>query len=238
MSEFVRSEMLLGSEALKKLKSSSVAVFGIGGVGSYVCEALARCAVGNLTLIDSDTVSISNINRQIIALHSTVGMQKTEVMANRIKDINPNISVTAINMFYTPQNSEDIDISKFDYVVDAIDTVTSKINIIKRCYENDINIISSMGTGNKLDPSLFTISDISKTHTCPLARIMRKELKEFGIHNVKVLWSPEKVISPAPLADECQKRQTPGSVSFVPSVAGLMIASEVIKDLISDERNK
>ena len=238
MSEFVRSEMLLGSEALKKLKSSSVVVFGIGGVGSYVCEALARCAVGNLTLIDSDTVSISNINRQIIALHSTVGMQKTDVMSNRIKDINPNINVTAINMFYTPQNSEDIDISKFDYVVDAIDTVTSKINIIKRCYENGINIISSMGTGNKLDPSLFTISDISKTHTCPLARVMRKELKELGIHNVKVLWSPEKVISPAPLADEYQKRQTPGSVSFVPSVAGLMIAGEVIKDLISYERKK
>ena len=236
MSEFIRSEMLLGSNALKKLNSSSVAVFGIGGVGSYVCEALARCGVGNLTLIDSDTVSASNINRQIIALHSTVGRNKTDVMLERIKDINPNASVTAINMFYTPQNSEEINISKFDYVVDAIDTVTSKIDIIKRCYENGVNIISSMGTGNKLDPSLFNISDISKTHTCPLARVMRKELKELGIHKLKVLWSPEKVISPAPLTDDCQKRQTPGSVSFVPSVAGLMIAGEVIMDLIRNER--
>ncbi len=236
MSEFIRSEMLLGNEALEKLYSSSVAVFGIGGVGSYVCEALARCGVGNLTLIDSDTVSISNINRQIIALHSTVGKQKTQVMSERIKDINPNASVTKINMFYTPENGHEIDISKFDYVVDAIDTVTSKIDIIKRCHENGINIISSMGTGNKLDPSAFTISNISKTNTCPLARVMRKELKELGIHNVKVLWSPEKAISPAPLKDDCQKRQTPGSVSFVPSVAGLMIAGQVIKDLISDER--
>lgn len=236
MSEFTRSEMLLGSEALEKLKASSVAVFGVGGVGSYVCEALARCAVGTLTLIDSDIVSISNINRQIIALHSTIGKQKTEVMADRIRDINPNVSVNTINMFYTPENSNAIDISKFDYVVDAIDTVTSKINIIKRCYESGTNIISSMGTGNKLDPSLFTISDISKTHTCPLARVMRKELKELGIHNINVLWSPEKAISPAHLTDDCQKRQTPGSVSFVPSVAGLMIAGKVIKDLIFDER--
>lgn len=233
MPEFIRSEMLIGKEALNKLKSSSVAIFGIGGVGSYVCEALARCAVGNLTLIDNDTVALSNINRQLIALHSTVGEQKTEVMARRIKDINPNASVTTINMFYTPQNGEQIDIRKFDYVVDAIDTVTSKLDIIERCTKNNIKIISSMGTGNKLNPSLFSISDISKTHTCPLARVMRKELKERGIHNLKVLWSPEKAISPTLLDDDSKKRQTPASISFVPSVAGLLIAGEVIKDLIS-----
>lgn len=233
MPQFIRSEMLIGENALKKLKSSSVAVFGIGGVGSYVCEALARCAIGNLTLIDNDTVALSNINRQLIALHSTVGRQKTEVMAERIKDINPDVNVTPINMFYTPENSSFIDLSKFDYVVDAIDTVTAKLDIIQKCKNNGVNIISSMGTGNKLNPSLFSITDISKTHTCPLARVMRKELKERGVHNLKVLWSPEKVISPARFAEDSPKRQTPGSISFVPSVAGLLIAGEVIKDLIN-----
>lgn len=233
MPEFIRSEMLIGENALEKLKSSSVAVFGIGGVGSYVCEALARCAVGNLTLIDNDTVALSNINRQLIALHSTVGRQKTEVMAERIKDINPNVNVTPINMFYTPQNCDFIDLSKFDYVVDAIDTVTAKLDIIQKCKHHGVNIISSMGTGNKLNPSLFSITDISKTHTCPLARVMRKELKERGVHNLKVLWSPEKAITPARLGDNSLKRQTPGSISFVPSVAGLLIAGEVIKDLIN-----
>lgn len=228
MSEFTRSEMLLGSGSLEKIKSASVAVFGLGGVGSYVCEALARCAVGNLTLIDNDTVNLSNINRQLVALHSTLGMKKTEVMANRIKDINPNASVTPLDMFYLPENSEQIDFSQFDYVVDAIDTVTAKIDIISKCKESGVDIISSMGTGNKLDPSLFQITDISKTNTCPLARVMRKELKDRGISNVKVLWSSEKAITPIKMDDKI----TPGSVSFVPSVAGLMIAGEVIKDLI------
>lgn len=228
MSEFTRSEMLLGSGSLEKIKSASVAVFGLGGVGSYVCEALARCAVGNLTLIDNDTVNLSNINRQLVALHSTLGMKKTEVMANRIKDINPNASVTPLDMFYLPENSEQIDFSQFDYVVDAIDTVTAKIDIISKCKESGVDIISSMGTGNKLDPSLFQITDISKTNTCPLARVMRKELKDRGISNVKVLWSSEKAITPIKKDDKI----TPGSVSFVPSVAGLMIAGEVIKDLI------
>ncbi len=233
MSEFIRSEMLIGKDAINKLKSSSVAVFGIGGVGSYVCEALARCSVGNLTLIDNDSVALSNINRQLIALNSTVGRFKTEVMRDRIKDINPNASVTAINMFYTPENGDSIDIEKFDYVVDAIDTVTSKLYIIERCKKSGVNVISSMGTGNKLNPSLFSISDISKTHTCPLARVMRKELKERGIHTLKVLWSPEKTITPIFESNDSNKRHTPGSVSFVPSVAGLMIAGEVIKDLIN-----
>ena len=233
MQEFIRSEMLIGTEALGKLKSSSVAVFGIGGVGSYVCEALARCSIGSLTLIDNDTVSLSNINRQLVALHSTVGKQKTEVMAERIRDINPDANVTSINMFYTPENGSSIDLTKFDYVIDAIDTVTAKLDIIKRCKQNGIKIISSMGTGNKLNPSLFSITDISKTHTCPLARVMRKELKERGVHNLKVLWSPEKAILPTHLEDDSKDRHTPGSVSFVPSVAGLLIAGEVIKDLIN-----
>lgn len=230
MSEFERCEMLLGKDALNKLNSSSVAVFGVGGVGSYVCEALARCSVGNLTLIDNDTVSISNINRQLIALNSTIGKLKTEVMGERIKDINPNAKITLHNMFFSSENSDEIDFSQFDYVVDAIDSVSSKLHLIELCKKNDINIISSMGTGNKLNPSLFTISDISKTHTCPLARVMRKELKEREIYSLKVLWSPEKPLTP--LFSENNKH-TPGSVSFVPSVAGLMIAGEVIKDIIN-----
>ncbi len=233
MSEFERSEMLLGTNALNKLKSSSVAVFGIGGVGSYVCEALARCSIGNMTLIDNDKVSKSNINRQLIALNSTIDKYKTEVMSQRIKDINPSANVNILNMFYTVENAYQIDLSQFDYVIDAIDTVSSKIHLIELCKKNDIRIISSMGTGNKLNPSLFTISDISKTHTCPLARVMRKELKDRGINSLKVLWSPEKPVTPLFSDDNSNKRQTPGSVSFVPSVAGLMIAGEVIKDIIN-----
>lgn len=234
MSEFERSEMLLGKNALEKLKLSSVAIFGIGGVGSYVCEALSRCSVGNMTLIDNDKISQSNINRQLIALNSTIGKYKTEVMEKRIKDINPNANVNILNMFYTPENAHTIDLSQFDYVVDAIDTVSSKLHLIELCKKNDVKIISSMGTGNKLNPSLFTISDISKTHTCPLARVMRKELKERGISSLKVLWSSEKPITPLFSEDNTHKRQTPGSVSFVPSVAGLMIAGEVIKDIIKN----
>ncbi len=230
MSEFERFEMLLGKDALDKLSSSSVAVFGIGGVGSYVCEALARCSIGNLTLIDNDTVSISNLNRQLIALNSTIGKLKTEVMGERIKDINPNAKITLHNMFFSSENSDKIDFSQFDYIVDAIDTVSSKLHLIEICNNSNINIISSMGTGNKLDPSLFTISDISKTHTCPLARVMRKELKERGINSLKVLWSPEKPITPL---FSKNNKHTPGSVSFVPSVAGLMIAGEVIRDIIN-----
>lgn len=233
MPEFERFEMLLGKSSIEKLKTASVAVFGIGGVGSYVCEALARCAVGNITLIDNDTVSESNINRQLIALHSTIGKYKVDVMKERILDINPNTTVKSINMFYASDNSNQINIAEFDYVVDAIDTVSSKLHLIGECKRNNIDIISCMGTGNKLNPSLFSISDISKTHTCPLARIMRKELKERGINSLKVLWSPEKPIAPLFSDDTSPKRQTPGSVSFVPSVAGLMIAGEIIIDIIN-----
>lgn len=233
MSEFIRTQMLLGDDALKKLENSTVAVFGIGGVGSYLCEALARSGVGRLVLVDGDTVAKSNINRQIIALHSTVGMPKAEVMKSRIADINPNAQVVCKNIFYTPENGDVIDFSGLSYVVDAIDTVTSKLYIIEKAKRIQIPVISSMGTGNKLDASRFKISDISKTEVCPLARVMRRELKNKGITSLKVLWSDEKPITPKPLEeDRGQRRQTPGSVSFVPSVAGLLIAGEVIRDLI------
>lgn len=233
MSEFIRSQMLLGEDSIKILGKKRVAVFGIGGVGTYICEALARCGVGAITLIDNDVVSVSNINRQLVALHSTIGEYKTHVMRDRILDINPDCKVEVINEFYTPENKDLIDYTKYDYIVDAIDTVTSKLLILEEAKKADVLSISSMGTGNKLNPSLFVISDISKTHTCPLARVMRKELKTRGITKQKVLWSTEKprevqIDSEVPQG----RRQVPGSVSFVPSVAGLMIAGEVIKDLL------
>lgn len=234
MQEFIRSEMLLGKTSIKTLSSSSVLIFGVGGVGSYVCEALARIGVGHFLLVDNDIISVSNINRQIIALHSTVGMHKTDVMKQRILDINPSANVETKKIFYNSENSDFIDFKSFDYIIDAIDTVTSKLLIIEKAKKLNIPIISSMGTGNKLDPSKFIISDISKTNTCPLAKVIRKELKIRYIKNLKVLWSSEKPISPL-FHDENdlqQRRSTPGSVSFVPSVAGLMIAGEVVKDLI------
>lgn len=231
--EFVRSEMLLGRDCVHRLKNVKIAVFGIGGVGSYVCEALARCGVGRLVLIDGDSVAESNINRQIIALHSTVGKPKAEVMRERIYDINPDAEVTALNIFYTPENGNEIPFEGFDYIIDAIDTVTSKLYIIEKAKALDIPVISSMGTGNKLDASRFRITDISKTQVCPLARVMRRELKSRGITSLKVLWSDEKPLTPLFSPNETGgKRQTPGSVSFVPSVAGLLIAGEVIRDLI------
>lgn len=233
MNEFIRTQMLLGEESIEKLEKSSVLVFGIGGVGSYVCEALARSAIGKITLVDNDTVSESNINRQLIALHSTIGKFKTEVMADRIKDINPECIVETKNVFYMPENGECIDFNDYDYIVDCIDTVTSKLYIIERAYKMNIPIISSMGTGNKLNASEFLISDISKTQICPLARVMRKELKARNIKKLKVLWSKEEPIKPLFSEKNTSKRQTPGSVSFVPSVAGLLIAGEVIKDIIN-----
>lgn len=221
---FKRTEALIGSHALAKLKSSHVAVFGVGGVGGYVVEALARSGIGELTLIDNDTVKESNINRQIIALNSTLGEMKTAAFSKRLKDINPDIKVNVHNVFYLPETKNEIDFTPFDYVVDAIDTVSGKITIIERCNETDTPVISSMGTGNKLDPTAFKIADISKTSVCPLARVMRYELKKRGIKKVKVLFSEE-----APLKHEYR---VPASISFVPSVAGLIIAGEVIKDII------
>ena len=229
--QFSRTELLLGKEGVEKLKNARVAVFGIGGVGGYVVEALVRSGVGTLDLIDKDVVSESNINRQIIALHSTVGQFKTEVAAKRAKDINPNIVVNVHNVFYLPENAQDFDFLQYDYVVDAIDTVSGKIALIEQAKANNVPIISSMGAGNKLDPAAFEVVDITKTSVCPLARVMRRELKKRGIEHVKVVYSKEEPLMTGE-KDEESGKSVPGSVAFVPSVVGLIIAGEVIKDLI------
>ncbi len=236
INEFSRTELLLGSEKLNILKNSTVAIFGVGGVGGYVAEALARSGVGHIVLIDNDVVSLTNINRQIIALHSAIGMPKTEVMARRITDINPNAVVDVHNCFYTPETSGEFDFSKYSYVVDAIDTVSGKIELVTRAQKSNTPIICSMGAGNKLDPTAFEVSDIYKTSVCPLARVMRYELKKRGVKKLKVVYSKEKPITPLyeTECEETNKKVTPGSVAFVPSVAGLIIASEVIKDLCQD----
>ncbi len=228
-----RTAALLGDSGVEKLKRARVAVFGVGGVGGYVVEALARSGVGALDLIDKDTVSLTNLNRQIIALHSTLGRLKTEVAAERVKDIDPEIKVTTHNLFFLPENADDFPFSDYDYVVDAIDTVSGKIALIERANEAKIPVISAMGAGNKLDPILFEVADISKTSVCPLARVMRRELKKRGIEHCKVVYSKEEPL-PTPLKDEESGRAIPGSVAFVPSVAGLIIAGEVIKDLIKE----
>ena len=230
MEKFCRVKSLIGEEAVEKLQKSHVAVFGIGGVGSFVCEALARSGVGTIALVDNDTVSESNINRQLIALSSTIGLNKVDVMKNRILDINSKCNVTSIPCFYTKE--KEVDIQGFDYVIDAIDTVTSKLTLIEEANRLSIPIISCMGTGNKLDPTRFEIADISKTSVCPLARVMRRELKSRGIYHLKVLYSKEEPISHESQYSEYGKRSVPGSVSFVPSVAGLIIAGEVIKELV------
>jgi len=236
INEFSRTELLLGEEKLNKLKNSTVAVFGVGGVGGYVAEALARSGVGHIVLVDNDVVSLTNINRQIIALHSTIGMPKTEVMASRIKDINPDADIVVHNCFYLPETSGEFDFSKYDYVVDAIDTVSGKIQLVMQAKECGTPIICSMGAGNKLDPTAFEVADIYKTSVCPLARVMRYELKKRGVKKLKVVYSKEKPITPLENVecDETSKKGTPGSVAFVPSVAGLIIASEVVKDLCQD----
>lgn len=232
--QFSRTELLLGSNSTKILSQCRVAVFGVGGVGGYVVEALARAGVGSLELTDSDTLSMSNINRQIIALHSTIGQKKVDVAAARIKDINPDCRVIVHDCFYLPKNSNEFDFSKFDYVVDAVDTVSAKIDIICRAKEANVPVISAMGAGNKLDPTQFCVADIYSTKVCPLARIMRTNLRKRGIDSLKVVYSqePPKVTGKT---DEKTKRSIPGSVPFVPSVAGLIIAGEVIKDLIKGE---
>ena len=221
--QFSRTAQLIGEENVKNLFSKHVIVFGCGGVGGYVVEALARSGIGKISLVDNDSVNISNINRQIIALHSTVGKQKVDVLKNRILDINPNCQVFTFNTFFLPENSHSFDFSQYDYVVDAVDTVTAKIEIIKKSKDANVPIISSMGTGNKLNPLAFKVADISKTNVCPLARVMRNELKKRGISKVKCVYSEELPVI---------QTQTPASIAFVPSVAGLLIASEVIKDLM------
>lgn len=233
--QFSRTEILLGAEAMEKLYGARVAVFGIGGVGGYTVEALARCGVGALDLIDSDTVSVSNINRQILATHSTVGKLKVDVAKARVLDINPNCDVKTYPCFYLPDTADRFDFTLYDYIVDCIDTVTGKLQLVERAVAAGTPIICSMGTGNKLDPSAFQVADISKTTMCPLARIMRKELKKRGINHLKVVYSQEEALTPVGTEEECAllgKRQIPGSVSFVPGTAGLILAGEVIKDLI------
>lgn len=227
MSRTERTELLIGEEGIKKLQVSHVLIFGLGGVGGYVCEALARAGVGSLELVDKDTVSESNINRQIIATYDTVGRAKTQVMEERILSINPDCHVKRRDCFYLPGTAEAaaFDFSQYDYVVDAIDTTSAKIDIIARCKAAGTPVISSMGTGNKMDPSRFEIADISKTSVCPLAKVVRKELRDRGIEGVKVLYSKEEPVKTG--------GRTPGSISFVPPAAGLLIGGEVIRDLLN-----
>lgn len=237
MDQYSRTRFLLGEDGMAKLRSARVAVFGLGGVGGYVVEALARAGVGALDLIDHDTIGTTNINRQIFATHSTIGMSKAQAAAERVKDIDPTIRVTVHETFYLPDTAEQFDFACYDYIVDAIDTVTGKLMLAQQAQNCGTPIISSMGTGNKLDPTAFRVADISETSVCPLARIMRKECKKRGIWKLKVVYSQEEPLTPqidATSAAETPegRRALPGSVSFVPSVAGLIIAGEVIKDLI------
>ena len=232
MNQFSRTEMLIGKDNLQKLKNSKVAIFGIGGVGSYVAEGLARSGIEKFILVDNDKVSETNINRQIIASTKTIGEYKVDLMKQRILDINPNAKVETYKTFYMPDSKEQILDSTINYIVDAIDTVTAKIYLVEQSAKLNIPIISSMGTGNKLDPTKFEVTDIYKTSVCPLAKVMRKELKTRNIKKLKVIYSKEEPIKPEQGIEENNKRQMPGSVSFVPSVAGLIIAGEVVKDLI------
>ena len=250
--QFTRTQLLLGPEAMEKLAHSRVAVFGVGGVGGYVCEALARSGVGAFDLIDDDKVCLTNINRQIIATRKTIGKYKAEVMRERILDINPSADIRVYKCFFLPENADEFPFDEYDYVVDAVDTVTAKIELVMKAQEKGVRIISSMGAGNKLDASAFRVADIYKTKVCPLAKVMRRELKKRGVKKLKVVYSEEKALTP--LEDEsisCRsncvcppgtehkctdRRAIPGSVAFVPPVAGLIIAGEVIKDLCEIKR--
>ena len=228
--QFSRTKLLIKENGIEKLNNSKVAIFGIGGVGSYVLEGLARAGVGSFVLVDGDKVDITNLNRQIIATRSTIGQNKVDVAKSRVLDINPDVKVDVYNEFFLPGSKSNIITEDLDYVVDCVDTVTAKIEIISKCKEMGVPVISSMGTGNKLDPSKFEIADIYKTEVCPLAKVMRKELRKRNIENVKVIFSNEE-----PLKVEAEgERQVPGSISFVPSVAGLTIAGEVVRDLLSE----
>ncbi|MBS6764697.1 MAG: tRNA threonylcarbamoyladenosine dehydratase [Clostridium sp.] len=235
LNEYSRTELLIGKAGIERLKAASVMVFGVGGVGSHCIEALARSGVGRLTLIDNDTVSLTNINRQSIAYHSTIGRYKTEVMKERIRDINPEICVKTYEMFVLPDNLEALFEERPDYIIDAIDTVTAKLALVELALKLDIPVISSMGTGNKLHPEMFEITDLSKTSVCPLCKVMRKELKARGIYHLKVLYSKEKPIDTSERdtgEDKGQRRSIPGSISFVPPVAGLLIAGEAVRDIV------
>lgn len=250
LNQFSRTELLLGKEAMEKLRNSRVAVFGIGGVGGYVCEALVRSGVGAFDLIDDDKVCLTNLNRQIIATRKTVGQYKTEVMRERILEINPEADVRIHNCFFLPENAEDFPFEEYDYVVDAVDTVTAKIELVMQAQEKNVPVISCMGAGNKLDATQFRVADIYKTKVCPLAKVMRRELKKRGVKTLKVVYSEEEPIRPIDdMVSSCrtgcicppgaerkctERRAIPGSTAFVPSVAGLIIAGEVVKDLVED----
>lgn len=254
LTQFARTELLLGKDAVEKLSHARVAVFGIGGVGGYVCEALVRSGIGKFDLIDDDKVCLTNLNRQIIATRKTVGKYKTDVMKERILDINPDADVTVHNCFFLPENADTFAFEEYDYVVDAVDTVTAKIALVMKAQEAGVPVISSMGAGNKLDASQFRVADIYETKVCPLAKVMRRELKKRGVKKLKVVYSEEKPVSPKEdLSISCrtncicppggehkctERRAIPGSVAFVPSVAGLIIAGEVIKDLAGYERQE
>ena len=234
LNQFSRTALLIGEESIKKLRQKRVAVFGVGGVGGFVVEALARAGVGRMDLIDNDTVSLTNINRQIIALHSTIGQSKVQVAKARALDINPDINVTVHETFYLPETAEQFDFTQYDYVVDAIDTVSGKLMLAEQAMKAKTPIISAMGAGNKLDATAFEVADIFKTSVCPLAKVMRRELKKRGIDHLKVVYSKEQPLTPEE-SEETKgsgKRPVQGSISFVPSVAGLILAGEVIKDLI------
>ena len=248
LTQFSRTELLLGKEGMERLKNARVAVFGVGGVGGYVCEALVRSGVGSFDLIDDDKVCLTNLNRQIIATRSTVGKYKVDVMKERMLDINPDVQVETYKCFFLPENADDFPFAEYDYVVDAVDTVTAKIELVMKCQKMGVPIISSMGAGNKLDASAFQVADIYKTKMCPLAKVMRRELKKRGVKKLKVVYSEEKptrpiedmaiscrthCICPPGAAHKCtERRDIPGSVAFVPSVAGLIAAGEVVKDLV------
>ncbi|WP_434311815.1 tRNA threonylcarbamoyladenosine dehydratase [Hominifimenecus sp. rT4P-3] len=234
LEEFLRTELLFGPEAMEKLSACRVAVFGIGGVGGHAAEALARSGIGAIDLIDPDIVSVSNRNRQIVALQSTVGRYKVDVMRERILDINPDIKVRAMRLFYLPETADDLNLGEYDYIVDAVDTVTAKLELAVRARKAETPLISCMGAGNKLDPTRFVVTDISKTSVCPLARVMRRELKKRGIFSLKVVYSTEPARTPLPCEEEDGRRAVPGSVAFVPSVAGLIAAGEVVKDLVQE----
>ena len=239
LNQFSRTELILGKDAMQKLSRSRVAVFGIGGVGGYAVEALVRSGVGAVDLIDDDKVCLTNINRQIIATHKTVGRYKVDVAKERILEINPNVEVRTYKTFFTPQTANGFNFSEYDYVIDAIDTVTGKIELVLKAEEAGVPVISAMGAGNKLDPTAFEVADIYKTSVCPLARVMRRELAKRGVKKLKVVYSREQPITPdSGLQTDCKeegkgKREIPGSTAFVPPVVGLIIASEVIKDIIN-----
>lgn len=250
LTQFSRTELLLGKEAMEKLSRSRVAVFGIGGVGGYVCEALVRSGIGHFDLVDDDKVCLTNLNRQIIATRKTIGQYKTDVMKERILDINPDAEVRVYKCFFLPENADEFPFEEYDYIVDAVDTVTAKIELVMKAQEKNVPIISSMGAGNKLDGSMFRVADIYKTKVCPLAKVMRRELKKRGVEKLKVVYSEEmptrpiedmaiscrtNCICPPGAKHKCtERRDIPGSVAFVPSVVGLIIAGEVIKDLCEE----